>query len=273
MISDKESNTFIQRVPQIKVTVCELRNEPKELEQDWKDLVAHAKSENSDLVLLPEMPFYPWIARTNQIDDREWQKAVETHERWIMRLGELKVSLVAGTCPIVREQKKYNEGFVWNSTLGYQGGHCKYYLPNQEDAWEASWYDRGNDDFSAIKTFKGRIGFLICTELWFNAHAREYGKQGVELLVTPRATVRASVEKWLVGGRAAAVVSGAYSLSSNYSFGNKGKIEWGGSGWIIEPQDGHVLGVTSREHPFLTMDIDLHCAQEAKQSYPRNVVD
>ena len=256
----------------MKVTVCELRNEPEYLEQDWQELAAHVKSESSDLVLLPEMPFYPWIARGNQVDDDVWKASVEAHDRWITRLTELESTLVISTRPVVQKQKKFNEGFIWDSTNGYQGVHRKYYLPDDEGWWEASWYDRGDGVFSVIQSQKGTIGFLICTELWFNVHAREYAKEGIELLVTPRATEITSIDKWLAGGRAAAVVSGAYSLSSNYSYGKKGNIEWGGGGWIIEPEEGHVLGLTSREHPFLTLESDLSVAQNAKLSYPRNVV-
>jgi len=256
----------------MKVTVCELRNEPGYLEQDWQELVDHVKSEASDLVLLPEMPFYPWIARWKIIDDEIWKASVEAHDRWISRLTELEMALVISTRPIIRERKRFNEGFVWDSANNYRGVHRKYYLPDEEGWWEASWYDRGNGKFSVIQSRKGIIGFLICTELWFNFHAREYAKQGVELLVTPRATEITSVDKWLAGGRTAAVVSGAYSLSSNYSYGNKGNIEWGGSGWIIEPEEGQVLGVTSRKHPFLTLEIDLSAAQNAKHTYPRNIV-
>ena len=256
----------------MKVTVCELRNEPEYLEQDWQELAAHVKSESSDLVLLPEMPFYPWIARGNQVDDDVWKASVEAHDRWITRLTELESTLVISTRPVVQKQKKFNEGFIWDSTNGYQGVHRKYYLPDDEGWWEASWYDRGDGVFSVIQSQKGTIGFLICTELWFNVHAREYAKEGIELLVTPRATEITSIDKWLAGGRAAAVVSGAYSLSSNYSYGKKGNIEWGGGGWIIEPEEGHGLGLTSREHPFLTLEIDLSVAQNAKLSYPRNVV-
>ena len=256
----------------MKVTVCELRNEPGYLEQDWQELVDHVKSEVSDLVLLPEMPFYPWIARWNQVDDEIWKASVEAHDRWISRLTELETTLVISTRPIIREGKKFNEGFVWDSANSYKGVHRKYYLPDEEGWREASWYDRGEGEFSVIQSRIGIIGFLICTELWFNFHAREYAKQGVELLVTPRATEITSVDKWLTGGRTAAVISGAYSLSSNYSYGNKGNIEWGGSGWIIEPEEGQVLGVTSRKHPFLTLEIDLTAAQNAKHSYPRNVV-
>ena len=67
----------------IKVTVCELKNDADGLEQDWKALVEHVESEESDLVLLPEMPFHPWVAGTNRVDPGIWEQAVIAHDRWI----------------------------------------------------------------------------------------------------------------------------------------------------------------------------------------------
>ncbi|MEO1368346.1 MAG: carbon-nitrogen hydrolase family protein, partial [Acidobacteriota bacterium] len=68
------------------------------------------------------------------------------------------------------------------------------------------------------------------------------------------------------------VVSGAYSLSSNFSGDAGGELgPWGGAGWIIEPEEGEVLGVTSADAPFLTLDIDLGVADLAKSTYPRYV--
>ena len=46
------------------VTVCQLSNEPEQLEEDWQQLTAHVRDKKSQLVLLPEMPFYPWMAWT-----------------------------------------------------------------------------------------------------------------------------------------------------------------------------------------------------------------
>ena len=57
------------------------------------------------------------------------------------------------------------------------------------------------------------VGFVVCTELWAFRKACEYGKAGAHVLVTPRLTARGSVDKWLAGGRAAAVVSGALLVS------------------------------------------------------------
>ena len=50
-------------------------------------------------------------------------------------------------------------------------------------------------------------------------------------------------------------------------------MQWAGQGWIIEPEEGDVLGVTSRSEPFITLDIDLHLAENAKLTFPRYVVD
>lgn len=86
------------------------------------------------------------------------------------------------------------------------------------------------------------------------------------------ATELFSAQKWIAGGRAAAVMSGAFCLSSNRGGVDATGIQWGGHGWIIDP-DGYVLGLTSPENPFLTCDIDLSAATVAKQSYPRYVAE
>jgi hypothetical protein len=49
--------------------------------------------------------------------------------------------------------------------------------------------------------------------------------------------------------------------------------KWGGAGWIIEPEEGQVLGLTSADEPFLTLGIDLKVAETAKKTYPRYVAE
>jgi len=116
-----------------------------------------------------------------------------------------------------------------------------------------------------------KIGFLICSEVWFTEHARSFARQGVQLLLVPRAVENASTEKWIVGGRAAAIMSGAFCLSSNRSDQDEHGMVWGGTGWVIEPDQGRVLGLTSSEHPFLTLEINLQDSDKAKLTYPRYI--
>jgi N-carbamoylputrescine amidase len=257
----------------MKVTVCELRNDLDALKQDWQSLVDHVQSECSELVLLPEMAFHSWLAKTRHFNPGAWEASVEAHDQWMLRLDELSPAIVVGSRPVIRHGKRLNEGFIWDVESGYRAMHTKYYLPDEEDFWEASWYESGKCEFLIGQKNKTRIGFMICTDLWFNSHAREYAKQGIHLLMCPRATPAGSVEKWIAGGRTAAVVSGAFCLSSNFGGVSGEGMNWGGSGWVIEPEEGEVLGVTSQKEPFLTMDVNLAVADMAKSTYPRYVRD
>ncbi|NJO13211.1 MAG: carbon-nitrogen hydrolase family protein, partial [Gammaproteobacteria bacterium] len=67
-----------------------------------------------------------------------------------------------------------------------------------------------------------------------------YGLEEVHLLLTPRSTSAEATQTWLAAARVAAVLAGAYALSSN-RVSSTGAF--GGHGWIIDPE-GNVLGIT-----------------------------
>jgi N-carbamoylputrescine amidase len=255
----------------MKVTVCELTDNAEGFARDWERLVAHVQAHQSDLVLLPEMPFCPWFAWRPDFEMSIWQDAVAAHDRWQERLAELDPAIVLGTRPVNRAAQRLNEAFRWMRTDGYQVAHHKYYLPNEPGFWEANWYSRGDGSFTPVQSGDALVGFEICTELWAFERARAYGKAGVHLIATPRATPRTSLERWLVGGRATAVTAGAFSLSSNHVASAADPVHLGGQGWIVDPE-GEILGVTSREQPFVTVEIDLGLAEQAKHTYPRYAI-
>jgi len=257
----------------MKLTVCELPNEPDELASAWERLVEHSDESGSDLVLLPEMPFYRWLPQTDNVDPSEWERAVNAHDEWIDRFDELAPATVVSSRPVVDGDARRNMGFFWEPGTGAVDIHAKHYLPNEAGFWEASWYQRGDGDFSIAHTSKARIGFIICTDLWFSSHARDYGKQGAQIIVCPRATRASTLPKWLAGGQVAAVVSGTFCISSNLSGTTADGGHFAGVGWIAEPEEGEILGQTCPKEPFLTMDVDLAVADHAKTTYPRYVAD
>jgi N-carbamoylputrescine amidase len=257
---------------EMKVTVCELGNDPEIFARDWKQLAAHVAGERSDLVCLPEMPFFPWFAWSSRYDARTWESAVKAHQDAISFLEQISPAAVCGSRPIDKQGKRLNEAFIWEIISGFRPAHSKYYLPDEEGFWEASWYERGDGNFAPVRVGDALLGFLICTDIWFFKHSRAYGKKGVHLIVCPRATPHDTLDKWVAGGQAAAVVSGAFALSSNRASRDGGQANLGGQGWIVDP-DGKVLGLTSRERPFLTLDLDLQKADRAKRTYPRYIED
>lgn len=254
----------------MRVTVCQLESGDAVLQQEWTDLREHLEQAGgTDFLLLPEMPFTPWMFTRRAVDAAVWTAAVATHERWLERLPELGARVVAGSMPVIEDGHRLNRGFVWDADNGLRSAHTKTYLPNEEGFWEASWYERGPTVFDAIDTPVARVGFLICTELWFLGHARDYANAGVDLLLCPRVTPASSIEKWVAGGRVAGVVAGAFCLSSNQA-GVMGKIALGGTGWITDPE-AKVLARTDSVRRFASVDIEIEAARGAKHTYPRSV--
>ena len=131
----------------MKVTVCELPEGWAQSEARWTETVSAIQRQQSDLVLLPEMPFYRWLAGSPQADPARWQSAVAAHDQLMTRLHELSTPIVIGSRPVGDHNRRHNQGFVWEATSGYRPAHTKYYLPDEAGFWEASWYQRGDGRF------------------------------------------------------------------------------------------------------------------------------
>jgi len=201
----------------MRVTVCELSNDRKQFEEDWKQLAAHCQLNKSELILLPEMPFYPWIAGRPLVDNALKNKAIQAHEKWLERIEELGNAIVAYSKPWIQGDKFYNTAFIWTKETGHRKAHTKYFFPEEEVFYEETWFDREPKQFELVELNGLKFGFLLCTELWFTQYARKYGIGGVDFLLCPRATGASSVAQWIRCGQTSAVISGSYCLSSNRS--------------------------------------------------------
>lgn len=255
----------------MRVTVTQWDNRPEEFDVQWTALRDHCQSQRTEFLLLPEMPFDHWLAAEDIVSEGLWSAACARHEQIIARFDELGVPFIVSSCPIMAyDGRRVNQGYLWRDD-GLVPVHAKYYLPEEPGFWEARWYDRGDGDFREARAGIAKFGLQICTEMWFTDHARAYGQAGCDLLCVPRAVGHGSLDKWLAGGRTAAVVSGAFCLSANlYQPPGATKADLGGLSWIIDP-DGEVLATTSPEVPFVTLDLDLDVAKAAKSTYPRYV--
>lgn len=257
----------------MKVTVCELSNDRKEFLEDWRTLQEYLVHNKTDLLLLPEMPFYSWFVINKKVSEDVQQKSVEQHQLWIKEVEKLEAKYIVYSAPEIVGTKFYNTAFVFQRGKEHRRIHTKALFPEENHFWEESWFDReDNISFETVQLDELKIGVLMCTELWFTEKARRYGKQNADVLLCPRATGKSSVEQWLTCGKASAIISGTYCLSSNRS-GFSDDFEWGGTGWIIEPMTGNLLESTTPERKFVTHSINLKKSAQAKKEYPINVND
>ncbi|MEP6617792.1 MAG: carbon-nitrogen hydrolase family protein [bacterium] len=249
--------------------MCELPHEPKALEVAWTALCEHTERHASELVLLPEFAMVEALWQDEHFDGARWSAAQSLSDAWVARLPELHADHVVGTRPAMTGGRPFNEGYIWSVAGGLTPLRRKFFLPDEPGSWEAGWFDPGDPGFPAFHVGALSFGLNICTELWAVETYAPYAARGVQAILSPRATSRATTAKWLSVGVVAAVRSGAFSVSSN-------RVDpWGtcgGVGWIISP-DGHILASTTPEAPFATVSIDLSAATEARDSYPRYVFD
>jgi N-carbamoylputrescine amidase len=248
----------------MRVTVCELPHEPAALASAWAGLCRHAYRHRSELVLLPEFAFVDPVWESRVFDQERWAAALTASAAWLDRLAELRVDLVVGARPATIDGRPFNEGFLWSRHHGVRPLRRKWYLPDDPGSWEARWFDRGDPDFPAFRAGSVSFGLNICSELWALETCASYASEGVQLILSPRATAAATTARWLSLGVVAAVRSGAFSVSSN-RVDSTGAC--GGFGWIIAP-DGQVLATTTPEVPFATIELDLAAPAAARLGYP-----
>jgi N-carbamoylputrescine amidase len=250
----------------LRVAVCECPPALVAGAAEWRGLCAAVARHRPDLLLLGELPFGRWIAAAPAFDAAAWRESCALHEEGLRRLGDLGAPIVAGTRPTLAGDRRVNEGFVWTSETGVQGVHTKQYFPDEAGFYEARWFEAGERHFRIAPVGPGWAGFLICTKLMFNEHARHYGRLGVQVLLVPRAVGAASLERWLVATRMAAIVAGSYVATSNRGGTDDRGQEFGG-GWIIDPGGGLVARTTAQT-PVVVHEIDLAWAERAQDEYP-----
>ena len=243
----------------MKVTICQLSDNETEFAADWKSLNTHLGQNNTDLLLLPEMPFCNWVASTKIVSEAAKLDSVQKHENWMSAIEELGVKYVVYSKPVINGDQYFNTAFVYQQGVGHQKIHTKAFFPEEPYFWEESWYSRETGTpFEILDLGDFKIGILLCTEMWFTEYARKYGKQGIDILLCPRATGEGSINHWTRCGQTLAVISGAYCLSSNKSGTGDNNFAWGGTGLIAEPMTGNLLGTTSDVEKFVTREIDLN---------------
>ncbi|MBU9277787.1 carbon-nitrogen hydrolase family protein [Burkholderia gladioli] len=231
----------------------------------WEAIRRAVDAEQADLLVTNEMPFGPWLAITPDYDAEAAARSVALHEEALAALGQLQVGAVLSSRPVAQARRLANEAFVIEGGA-YRYLHHKKFFPEEPGWHEASWFERGREGFECATVGKLKLGVLLCTELFFNEHARAYGRLGADLIVTPRATGHA-VQHWFTAGAMAAIVAGAALVSSNRHGRATPTLEFGGTGFAMSPT-GESLGTTSRAAPLRAITLDLAATRAAKLAYP-----
>ena len=244
---------------------------PAMLEPDspaFAQIAREVRASQPDVLVTNEMPFGDWVWTVPSFDRAVAQRSVDLHgeSTGLAALRSLGVPIVISSRPVWAGEHVSNEAFALVDGA-YVTLHHKHYFPEEPGWFEATWFRTKAPGFEVHDLAGLRVGVLLCTEAMFNERARAYGRAGADLIVVPRAGGGAA-PRWAAACAMAAVVSGAYVVSSNrVGLSLRGDAEFGGDGLAFGP-DGSRLGITSAATPMATLELSLNEAAAAKRGYP-----
>ena len=255
----------------MRLTVTNWDARPEYFAAQAAALRAHVVAAESDLVLLPEMPFTPWLALSDKRVQADWDQSVRDHEARIVELARVLGVALAGSRPVVLDGVNLNQAFLWSDGDFLPVQHQKRWLPAEDWYWEARWYEPGVPQGTPIDHAGLKLGFAICTDVWDSNHGLRLARAGADVILVPRATPDFGSDVWVAGFRALAVQTGCYVLSSNFAYTRAKDFTFEGLSAASGP-DGQLLAVTSAEEPFATVEISVTESRRAKSTYPRYII-
>lgn len=142
------------------------------------DLAAAAANGGANLIVLPELSNcgYFFSSRKDAFDHAEAVPDGPSLRAWIDFAGRYQVYLAAGLNEIDGAQL-FNTAVLLGPD-GFIGKYRKAHLWNLEKLW----FTPGNTGFPVFETPIGRIGMLICWDIWFPEIPRILSQQGADII-------------------------------------------------------------------------------------------
>lgn len=170
---------------------------------------------------------------------------------------------IAATYYVDVSRRLYNQTVV----IDRRGEIAGLYRKVQPTAAEARRVTAGSE-FTVIDLDIGRIGVMICLEIYFPEIARIYAHKGADLLLWPTVTLGPTQEGLLAQAQSRAIDNGLFVVESNMASSEpyapySGHIR-PGTARIIGPS-GDVLASTGRHHGLAVATVDLDAIRLTSQ--------
>jgi N-carbamoylputrescine amidase len=247
----------------MKICTAEFPDEQNLYAKAMEEIEQHVSETNPDMLVLPEMPFAPWVFHADTYNEETWQHTVENHAHWLSQLSNAIPTPIITSRPITRVGKNLNEAFYMDHNRNIHSLRSKRYLPNDFPALERVWFHEGESSDAVFDIQGNKFGMQLCSEIMYTETPRKLAENDVEIIVQARAT--GDHPRWRAASLLAASTAGAYVVGANRRSVER---DWftGGS-WVYSPE-GELLAETSAAVPFVTVELDLSRATNARAEYP-----
>jgi predicted amidohydrolase len=233
------------------------------------DAVARAQASGARLIVFPELSLTGYSVKDLQWDLAISPSALPKAYTPLVKAGS-SVSIIAGGIEEGTEFGIYNSALLFDGN-GCRSVHRKVYPPTYGMFEEMRYFGRGASA-RAFDTPFGRIGVLICEDLWHLPLPYLLALDGAQVIITlvasptrvgggdglPIATVNTENHKAL------ARLLSVYLVFCNRVGFEDGVSFWGGSE-VVGPDGSLIASAKLLEADFITADIDLENVRRARR--------
>jgi predicted amidohydrolase len=231
------------------------------------DLALRAAQNGANLIVLPELANTGYLFNDRQDAFAHAERIPEgpSMRAWIRFAREHQVYLVAGLAE--RDGMQLFDTAVLLGPDGFIGKYRKAHLWNQEKLW----FTPGNLGFPVFETPIGRIGLMICWDVWFPEVPRLLTQQGADIICSLNNWVWTPAPLFDEAGKCmasyltmtAAHVNNVFIAAANRIGEERGGRYLGCS--LITGTNGWPIGQVASpdEETILYADIDLSAARSA----------
>jgi predicted amidohydrolase len=244
---------------------CDQGNKEKNLET-IKENVVRAKSEGAQLVIFPELSLTGYVVRDQIYELAERIPGPST--RVVEKLAkENELHIIFG----MPETCEKTEATLYNSAVlvgpnGFIGKYHKMYLPTHS-IFEEKRYFRPGYQVAVYDTELGKIGLVICYDIYFPEVTRLTRLKGAQLIVCISASpgIRRSFFETLTAARA--IENTAFLAYVNRAGIEDGLQFWGGSR-LIGPSGRIIAEAKYDEEDFVVAGMDYADAKHVEAFVP-----
>lgn len=244
---------------------CDQGNKEKNLET-IKENVVRAKREGAQLVIFPELSLTGYVVRDQIYELAERIPGRST--RVIEKLAkENELHIIFG----MPETCEKTQATLYNSAVlvgpnGFIGKYHKMYLPTHS-IFEEKRYFRPGYQVAVYDTELGKIGLVICYDIFFPEVTRLTRLKGAQLIVCISASpgIRRSFFETLTAARA--IENTAFLAYVNRAGIEDGLQFWGGSR-LIAPSGRIIAEAKYDEEDFVVAEMDYADAKHVEAFVP-----
>ncbi|MDQ3880248.1 MAG: hypothetical protein M3295_04140, partial [Chloroflexota bacterium] len=213
----------------------------------------------------PELPLNPWSPATDRArDDDAEDLGGPRSTAQADAARSAAIGLVGGIIRRDATGRRASTALVFDPSGDVVATYEKMHLPEEPGFWETSHYEAGRTPPCRIDGFALPLGVQVCSDVNRPEGSHLLGAQGVDLIVCPRATERATWPRWRTVLIANALTSAAHVVSVNRPAAEQG-VEIGGPSFAVAP-DGRVLVETTDAVALVRLERSV--VERARGAYP-----